>query len=362
MLSRLSRKRFKDTLDGVPHEKYRRIVGFFEAVVPIKDKKKVNGKYVDERVANFDALSKEIHDKLELLKRGKSKDLPTWRHLDHLADHIADLIHNLHLQLGHLLPGDALEYAVVTYRDEYCSKVSKALYAAYENSETRKKVACPGPDPSGKLQSLRFDFTHLINELRRISLGDYHVEGARGSLMFVLTINYLLIVSIAVVAAVVLYVAQKLKWFGDAAAISAPLILLAYCGMAGATGAYISALQRIEALPGTWPTARNLPTLRYSHSLWTVPLTGLVFAIVLSLIFAGQIVTGPLFPEERGPHLPDTPRYTLDALNRMIDWVNVSRFLAWSFIAGFAERLMPDVIDRLGEKAKKLDGTPSNKL
>jgi len=83
---------------------------------------------------------------------------------------------------------------------------------------------------------------------------------------------------------------------------------------------------------------------RYSRSLWIVPVTGLVFAIVLSLIFVGGVVTGPLFPEmDKG----------------MINSTNVSRFLVWSFIAGFAERLMPDVIDRLAENAKKFDTAAS---
>ena len=358
MLSRLSRKHFKNTLDDVPHEKYRRIVGFFEAVVPIEAKEKSNGEYADPRVANFQALRKDIQDKLDLLKLGKkSEDLPTRRHIEQLRDEIADLIHNLHLQLGALLPGDALEYAVVTYRDEYSSKASKALYAAYDTSETRGKLANRELASSERLQSLRSDFTYLINELRRMSLGDYHVEGARSSLMLVLTINYLLIICIAAAVAVALWLSHRVGGLADT--ISVPLVFLAYCGMAGATGAYVSALQRIDELPGNWLTARNLTVMRYSHSLWTVPLSGLVFAIVLSLIFAGQIVTGPLFPERR---TPDTAGVTLDGLKAMINWVNVSRFLAWSFIAGFAERLVPDVISRVAENAKKLDSTPSIKL
>ena len=358
MFSRLSRKRFKDAIDDVPHEKYRRIVGFFEAVVPTEVKRKVNGEDANPLVVEFQRLRVEIDEKLKLLKAGKSKDLPKRRHLDQLADEVADLIHNLHMLLGELLPSDALEYASVTYRGEYFGKASQSSYSAYQDSEIRKKLARPDLDASERLRLLRADFRHLINELRRLSLGDYHVEGARGSLMFVLTINYLLIVGIAAVSAGVLYAVQELKWLNDA--VSAGLILLAFCGMAGATGAYISALQRIEALPGSLPTPRSLPALRYSHSLWTVPLTGLVFAIVLSMIFAGQIVTGPLFPEKRPPEA--SPAFTLEALKAMIDWVNVSRFLAWSFIAGFAERLMPDVIDRLAENAKKLDSAPSNKV
>ncbi len=215
--------------------------------------------------------------------------------------------------------------------------MSDAVFVSYETSEIRRALDKPDLDPPERLRLLRAEYTHLVNELRQISIADYHVENARGELMRKLTWTYLATLVIPALSVIAFSVAN---WcIPKHQSIFYPLLLLSYCGAAGATGAYISTLLRIEALPESWANAHNLAVLRYSHSLYAVPLTGLVFGIVLSLIISGDLLAGALFPKQG-------EWYTA---------VNTARFLAWGFIAGFAERLIPDVIDRLAQNARRLD-------
>jgi hypothetical protein len=65
------------------------------------------------------------------------------------------------------------------------------------------------------------------------------------------------------------------------------------------------------------------------------PILGAVFAIILYFFFAGGLVTGSLFPEFKLP----------------LDGINVAKLVIWSFIAGFAERFVPDRLDQLSQQA-----------
>src|SRR4029078_4561252 len=68
--------------------------------------------------------------------------------------------------------------------------------------------------------------------------------------------------------------------------------------------------------------------------------TGAAFALVLWLMFLGGLLSGELFPKEiAGPLTSPIPK-------------DLAKLLVWSFIAGFAERFVPDLLDKLGLKSK----------
>jgi len=346
--SHRSSQRFKDTLDGVPLEKFRRIRGVFDAVVAEELKKKgANGSWEDPIVAKFHELEARIHSDIARFNDfpPPKKRIPKQREeAERLADAIADQIHNLHLLLGKLLSADALLYALIGYRDEYRAHVSADLYQEYKESPTHKALTDPQDqlESSARLECLRSDYQHLINELRKLTLAEYHVEIARGSLMSAFTWTYLQLIIIPAAALVIVFLSGR---YGEP--IPTSIALLSACAIAGATGALVSILLRIDAIPQDLATARSLTVLRYSESIWVVPLTGLVFALLLTLLLAGQILAGPVFPT--------IDLKAADYFGQLQQPGNIARFLGWSFIAGFAERLMPDVIDRLGQKAQKLD-------
>jgi hypothetical protein len=319
--------------------------------------KKGDDSFNHPTVAEFHKLQGLINKNLEEVKKQPNQNkrsIAEKEHAEEVADEIADQIHNLNLLLGALLPADVLQYALPGYRDDYRGRVSAALYVGYESSPTYKALSgCNGEvDSPEKLRLLRADYIHLVNELRKITLADYHVEIALGLLMRALTWTYFKLILVPAIVVVTFLLSSNISILQKD--IAGAIALLSCCAIAGATGSLVSALLRIDAIPENLATARSLTVLRYSESIWVVPLTGFIFAILLVLILAGQVVTGPLFPTFPIPPT-DFDSYFREAFTPL----NVARFLGWSFIAGFAERLMPDVIDRLARKSEKLDDKPT---
>jgi uncharacterized membrane protein YgcG len=127
--------------------------------------------------------------------------------------------------------------------------------------------------------------------------------------------------------------------------------LLSLAAMLGAIGSFVSALLRIEAVPENTEIGRSIVALRSSESIRLAPVTGFIFAILLSFIFGGRLIagsggliSGPIFPDVT---IPGGWPFVLFFPAELAKW------LAWSFIVGFSERLMPDMIDRLVARADK---------
>jgi hypothetical protein len=132
--------------------------------------------------------------------------------------------------------------------------------------------------------------------------------------------------------------------------VSVLATLLSLAAVAGAVGSFISAVLRVAAVPETSEIGQRVAALRYSESIRLAPLTGFIFAILLSFIFGGQLLTGILFPRTEGLlRWPELLFYPTE----------LAKCLVWAFIVGFAERLMPDMIDRLVIKAGKPSEAPA---
>jgi hypothetical protein len=85
------------------------------------------------------------------------------------------------------------------------------------------------------------------------------------------------------------------------------------------------------------------------------PLVGIIASVVLYLIFAAGLVTGDLFPKF---HLSEGNLKSDDFQNFISNWQPVlatdyAKAIGWGFIAGFSERFVPDILDRIGAMKKK---------
>jgi hypothetical protein len=124
--------------------------------------------------------------------------------------------------------------------------------------------------------------------------------------------------------------------------------LLALVGIAGASGGLLSVIQRIQSASGD-TNAADLRALAQSETAVFAPVTGVIFAIVLSAMFAGEVVSGTLFPDvdNHGPWF-----FTPWSATEMAKW------LLWAFIAGFSERLVPDMLNSFEKKAGEKAAAP----
>jgi hypothetical protein len=108
----------------------------------------------------------------------------------------------------------------------------------------------------------------------------------------------------------------------------------------GCLGAYVSIQRRLQNTSDGGDPVIGILLLHEFYLVQVYPLiAGGVFAVVLYLILAGGFMEGTLFPMMSDDGVPD-------------DIQNWAKLLIWSFIAGFAERLVPDTLDRLVNQAK----------
>ena len=82
-----------------------------------------------------------------------------------------------------------------------------------------------------------------------------------------------------------------------------------------------------------------------SSSIDYSPLLGAVFALLLLFMFMSGLLSGALFPKAAEGHT----RLFLGCVPSTC--VEVAKLLVWSFIAGFAEKFVPDALDKLQTRA-----------
>ena len=126
------------------------------------------------------------------------------------------------------------------------------------------------------------------------------------------------------------------------------LVLLVF--IAGLLGGFVSIQQRLPSI--------TLDELKVLSSSWVsitlIPINGGVFAIVLMLMFAGHIVQGQIFPV-----YPDAQQFLVSDAQSFLNWLNLSypvsgvdiaKLLFWSFVSGFSERFVPQIIRRTSDE------------
>lgn len=115
---------------------------------------------------------------------------------------------------------------------------------------------------------------------------------------------------------------------------------LALVPIFGSLGAMISLQQRLESMPNRGDALRYVIAMDSGRvTLWTTSIAGSVFAVIINLVFLAGMIEGDLFPafdHLHGSGLSGTRPLT-----------DIARMLIWSFISGFAERLVPDTITKL---------------
>jgi hypothetical protein len=133
------------------------------------------------------------------------------------------------------------------------------------------------------------------------------------------------------------------------------MVTILVVGFVGQMGGFLSVQQRLQSSGGDDPLYKELLLTNGWFSVVVIaPLSGAVFAIVLYFVFVGGLMTGGLFPRfgSQPPPQPKTISMPMDVTQFLVnstpsameDW---GKLLVWAFVAGFAERFVPDVLTRL---------------
>jgi hypothetical protein len=139
-----------------------------------------------------------------------------------------------------------------------------------------------------------------------------------------------------------------------------PLLILVM--LAGTLGAFFSALTRLYnvdqlSIALISPTVSELEGRYLLMYSLVPPIIGAIASVVLYIAFVGGIIGGGIFPELACK--PDTA-----SCESLIDVMrnygpksaqDYGKVLIWGFIAGFSERLVPDMLQTLVTKSEKDD-------
>jgi hypothetical protein len=131
--------------------------------------------------------------------------------------------------------------------------------------------------------------------------------------------------------------------------------------LAGEVGGFFSFQRRLQGDPSSSDPLVTIFALQNGWlSMFLSPVSGAVFAVVLYFVFQGQILAGTIFPSVPALKLTIAGK-TWGEMDSM-SGVNYGMLLVWSFVAGFAERLVPDTLDRLVNRAQQQQGTTTTTI
>jgi hypothetical protein len=136
--------------------------------------------------------------------------------------------------------------------------------------------------------------------------------------------------------------------FGISLFFQMKLMISWLCLLCGIIGGFVSIQQRLKNI-----TNEELKLLSGSwFQTLLIPIYGGIFAFVLYLIFLSDIIVNPLFPAFKFPEVPLSgisynyfSHFLMDTIPN--SGQDLAKLLFWSFVAGFSERFVPQIINDL---------------
>jgi len=260
--------------------------------------------------------------------------------------------------------------------------------------ETPEEPGMPGPAELEIVQRiLRADIRYLLSKFYLYYAMLPMREGLREQLTNrAVKMTLIILITIAILAIISL---GGLNYFLSGGNFDAVFGLTGVFGitvgsvaLAGIVGGCVSMLQRIQSAPTEGDALFNLAALTNGwRGVSLSPLYGAIFASLLFVLFAAGILEGSVFPkiETVGsakiqpaatapapvatpaaaptPTPNETQRVGVLQVKDFLketgpkDGVSFALLMIWSFIAGFAERLVPDTLNRLVAKTEAIQGT-----
>jgi hypothetical protein len=288
--------------------------------------------YFDHLDAEFQSypnqkIDQEIKNMVEELRKKRQEQSLTWNHL-----------YTLDLILVRLLPSERLAREVWNLRTRFRDVVGLNLYEAY--------LASKPPDLAGEIKEndLRSDIEYLLDEIYlRYAMTPIN-EGARDR------ISTRIMISILAGGALILLMIVLHFWLKQKTqSFSATVLPVMFIG---AMGGLVSMQQRYQGVSREGDPLDNISQLTQNWSRLFLPaVNGAIFAVLFYMIILGGLVQGDLFPQVQ--NIQDADGIKLSTLiehGNPLSFADYAKLIVWSFLAGFAERLVPDTLSRLVSK------------
>jgi len=135
-----------------------------------------------------------------------------------------------------------------------------------------------------------------------------------------------------------------------AAATESKFILPGVVVLCGFIGGFISLQRRLKDL-----TVQDLELIATSNVYtWLSPLVGAILALLLYVLFLGQLLTGDLFPTFK-PDSQSTQGFASIFQQQGASYKDYAKLVFWCFVAGYSETLVINIIGRFeGASVKSL--------
>lgn len=231
------------------------------------------------------------------------------------------------------LPAAVLRRRAWIIRSLFTDIAGDRRTALYETSKP--------PDPlAATEEDLRADLSQVLSALERVSLVSEMEDHLRRVYFRRVRVTALVALAIMIVTTAMAATYQDPRWVPTMG-----IVLLA-----GIVGACFSAQQRAQtAIPEGDVQTRVQVLTRLAESFYFAPIGGAIGALVLFCLFAGELVQGQLFPKVWTSDPSDTHSFFAFLVSAGPDsGMEMAKLLAWCFIAGFSERLIPSALDQLG--------------
>jgi hypothetical protein len=242
-----------------------------------------------------------------------------------------------------LQPADVVQRNAWIIRERFREIACPTVYNKYVASNFPTETDTPE-----KLSLLRADLTRVLDVLHWY----YSLIPDRERLRKSLTascLRWTLFYTVVLIAVLVSCVFWKQPH---------PTVALAACVVYwGIIGGFVSSQRRMQSIPSDGdPLISVIGLDSASYYLWLSPLLGAIFAVILTWMFLGGLLSGALFPSftfpEGGKNLGLVDFILKGQLATTADY---GKLFVWAFLAGFAERLVPDNLDRLASKLETHD-------
>jgi hypothetical protein len=223
-------------------------------------------------------------------------------------------------------------------RDEYKDAVGPEAYQAYEKGT-------PSPADDSNEAALRADIEQVQCELQWVYILKPLEEASRNYLT-----RWLSFMMFGLTLLLIGWITFNHFLVHQSEPGPQPIAFVIF---AGALGATFSAQRRIQTAGASRSTLISLMQSGSTRlSVQIAPIIGALSACVLALLFGSGLISGAVFPKVAVIHASQEAVPLLLPLNSAND-VPFAMLLVWSFVAGFAERLIPDALDRLAAQAGK---------